>query len=328
LGGGVEQRDQRHVQRPDAQPARCCSVRDWRPSRSDCMRALRPTEHVWAFYEGRDGTRFADEPNWVDSGALSLGIASYAIVDGEEALVYDTHISVDRAQHIRRTLEEQGVTRLTVLLSHYHLDHVAGNAAFADCEILAGRPTYEHLKYRRAAIEAGTYRGPPPIDPLVQPTRVLDGATRLTIGDLELELLPFEIHSDDATIVWLPDRRLLLAADTLEDTVTYVDAPERLEVHLAELDRLAALGAERILPSHGDPDRIAAGGYVGDGLIRATQTYVRALLRMRDEPALRDVGLRELLADPLAGGEIVYHQGYEAVHAENVRAVVSGPAAS
>jgi cyclase len=292
------------------------------------MRTLRPAEHVYAFYDGRDGSRFSAQPNWIDAGALLLGIASYAIVDRDEALVYDTHVSVDRARRIRETLEAEGVRRFTVLLSHWHLDHVAGNASFADCEILAGVRTREHLRRQRAAIEAGTtHEGPPPIDPLIMPTRALDGATHLTVGRLELELLPFEIHSDDATVVWMPNRGLLLAADTLEDTVTYIDEPEHLAVHLAELDRLAALGPRRILPSHGDPERIAMGGYEGDGLIRATQDYVRALLRMRDEPALRELPLRELLAEPLAAGSIVYHRGYEEVHEANVRAVLSPPTA-
>jgi glyoxylase-like metal-dependent hydrolase (beta-lactamase superfamily II) len=292
------------------------------------MRTLRPAQHVYAFYDGRDGSRFSSLPNWVDAGALSLGIASYAIVDGDEALVFDTHVSVDRARAIRQTLEADGLKRFVVLLSHWHLDHVAGNAAFADCEILAGARTLEHLTRQRAAIEAGTtHEGPPPLTPLVLPTRALDGATRLTIGRLELELLPFEIHSDDATLVWIPSLRLLLAADTLEDTVTFVDEPERLTVHLAELDRLAALGAERVLPSHGDPDRIAAGGYEGDSLIRATQRYLQTLLRMRDLPALRALPLAELLAEPLADGALVYHPGYDEVHEHNVRTVLNPRAA-
>ncbi|MGB8813369.1 MAG: hypothetical protein WCC57_09295, partial [Paracoccaceae bacterium] len=58
------------------------------------LRILTPAENVLAFYDGRvEGHRFAEGPNWVDDGALSLGIASYAIFDGQEALVYDTHIS-------------------------------------------------------------------------------------------------------------------------------------------------------------------------------------------------------------------------------------------
>jgi hypothetical protein len=70
------------------------------------MRVLRPAEGVYAFYDGRvDGYRFADGLNWVDDGALSLGIASYAIVAGDEALVYDTHVSVEHGRVIHAVLE-------------------------------------------------------------------------------------------------------------------------------------------------------------------------------------------------------------------------------
>ena len=44
------------------------------------LRVLRPAPNVYAFYDGRiEGYRFAPGANWVDDGALSLGIASYAI---------------------------------------------------------------------------------------------------------------------------------------------------------------------------------------------------------------------------------------------------------
>lgn len=148
------------------------------------IRVLRPAPNVLAFYEGRDGTRWADEPNWVDEGALSLGIASYAVVDGAEALVYDTHVSVDRGRLIRETLAAEGVERITVLLSHWHLDHVAGTEAFDGCEVIAGARTAELLAQHRDAIEAGRYEGPPAISPLVMPTRVLGGDTELSVGRL------------------------------------------------------------------------------------------------------------------------------------------------
>ena len=73
------------------------------------MRVLRPAEGVYAFYDGRaEDHRFADGSNWVDDGALSLGIASYAIVSGREAVVYDTHVSVEHARFIRVLLEGDG----------------------------------------------------------------------------------------------------------------------------------------------------------------------------------------------------------------------------
>ncbi len=55
------------------------------------MRVLRPYPHVFGFYDGRiPGARaYSDAPNWLDDGAYTLGICSYAVVDAGEALVYD-----------------------------------------------------------------------------------------------------------------------------------------------------------------------------------------------------------------------------------------------
>jgi glyoxylase-like metal-dependent hydrolase (beta-lactamase superfamily II) len=286
------------------------------------MRILRPADNLYAFYDGRldDAATEAEGPAWVE-GTLACGIASYAVVSGNEALIYDTQISLDRAELVRRTLEEQGVEKFTVLLSHWHLDHIAGNAAFADCELLASRRTHELLSQHRDAIEAGSQEGPPGIKPLVMPTRLLEGRTSLNVGGLALELIPADIHSEDAVVVWLPERRLLLAGDTVEDPITYVMEPTKLEVHLVELDRLAALRPHRIFPSHGHPTTIAEGGY-SDGLIRATQTYIRALLRIRDEPSLKDTALRDLIAGPLDAGWISYFPRYEEAHQDNLRSVV------
>jgi cyclase len=289
------------------------------------MRVLRPAKGVFAFYDGRiDGYRFAEGPNWVDDGALSLGIASYAVVAEGEAVVYDTHVSVERARHIREILEEQGVRRFTIVLSHWHLDHVAGTAAFQDCEVIASARTGELLTRFRSAIERGEHEGPPGIDPLVLPTQVFEDRQRLPLGRTHVELIHTNIHSDDATVIWLPQDRLLLCGDTMEDTLTYVDEPESLGAHLANLDELWQLTPDRILPNHGDPDVIAKGGYSRD-LIRATQQYIGVLERCRSEAQLRRAPLRQLIAGPLDAGWIHYFAPYEGVHLENLDRVQAAP---
>jgi glyoxylase-like metal-dependent hydrolase (beta-lactamase superfamily II) len=287
------------------------------------MRVLQPAEGIVAFYDGRiDGYRFAAGPNWVDEGALSLGICSYAIVDGREALIYDTHVSVHHARFIRDTLKEQGVTTFIVLLSHWHLDHVAGTAAFSDSEVIANERTAGLLARHKAAIEDGSHEGPPGIDPLILPTRVFSQREQLNVGRFGVELIHVDIHSDDATVVWLPEQRVLLCGDTMEDTITYVDEPEHFEAHLVDLERLRRLDPARILPNHGHPDVIAAGGYSSD-LISATEQYIGVLKRVTSEPSLRSAGLRELIAGPLDAGWIHYFAPYEAVHQENLANVLA-----
>src|SRR4029079_12876027 len=120
------------------------------------LRVLEPQAGILAFYDGRiEGHRFADGDNWVDDGALSLGVASYALVEGDAAIVYDTHVSVPHAEAIRAALAARGVKSFAVVLSHWHLDHIAVTAAFADCEVIANARTAAHMARCKAAIEAG-----------------------------------------------------------------------------------------------------------------------------------------------------------------------------
>jgi len=186
--------------------------------------------------------------------------------------------------------------------------------------VIASERSAELLERFRPAIEAGTHEGPPPIEPLIAPTRTFTDRLPLTIGEVRLELIHTNIHSDDATVIWLPERRTLLCGDTMEDPITYVDEPEAFDAHLADLARLRELAPERILPSHGDPDVIAAGGYP-IGLIDATEDYIRALQGSVTDHSLREASLRELISGSLEAGSIHYFAPYEAVHRANLEAV-------
>ena len=277
------------------------------------LRILEPYPGVFAYYDGRiEGKRLHSQgPNWLDDGAYALGIASYAVADGDEALVYDTHISLDHAQAIRAHLEGLGFTAIRVVLSHWHDDHIAGNGVFADCKIIALRRTAELLAANREKIESGD----PPIAPLVMPNQLFEGRLDLTVGARRVELHHFDIHSADGNILWLPDIRILFAGDTLEDTITYVSEAEHIAAHIVELERMRSWPIHRILPNHGAPDRIAAGGYEMS-LIGANKRYLERLAKASSEERLTD-----FIADDIASGAVTYFEPYEAVHQENIAAV-------
>jgi cyclase len=280
-------------------------------------------ENILAFYEGRvEGYRFLPEDNWVDDGALSLGIASYVIISGTEALVYDTHVSPSHGAYIRDHLNGLGIQKITVLLSHWHLDHVAGTKVFADCAIISNTKTAAQLTKHKAAIEDGSHHGFPVINPLILPTQTFVGEMEFIVGDLKLTFIECNIHSDDATVVWIDAPEILLAGDTMEDTITYVGEPENFETHLADLDKLWALAPNRILPNHGDPEIIELGGYEKT-LIRATQQYIRMLKRCVSEPELRGKPLQDLIAGPLQMGWVHLFAPYEAVHQANIKMMLA-----
>jgi cyclase len=286
------------------------------------MRIFSPYPNMLAFYDGRiPGVRkHSEKPNWLDDGAFTLGCCSFAIIDGTEALVYDTHMSIPHARIIRQTLEDRGITHIRVVLSHWHVDHIAGNEVFADCEIIANALTAKFLTDNREKLE----NGDPPIKPLIMPTTIFDDDFALTVGSTVVELRRLDIHSEDETVLLLPDIGVLLAGDTLEDTVTYVTEPDRLDAHLRDLDRLKTWTFDRILPNHGSLEQIAAGGY-DKGFVDATRLYVEKLNACRSDPALLDLDLRAFAKDALATGSIAYFDAYEPVHRHNIEAVLALP---
>ncbi|QRM53926.1 MBL fold metallo-hydrolase [Sinorhizobium sp. BG8] len=288
------------------------------PDLTTTLSILEPYPGIFAYYDGRvPGKRLhSDGANWLDDGAYSLGVASYAIVDRDEAIVHDTHISLDHARAIRRHIEALGVRRIRVVLSHWHKDHVAGNAIFSDCEIIALRLTGEKLAENRNRIESAN----PPISPLVMPTHLFEGSLALTVGGRRVELHHFAIHSADGNVIWLPDQKLLLAGDTLEDTVTYIAEPAEIATHVRELERLRQWPIDRILPAHGDRERIAAGGYT-TGLIDANRSYLTRLCADVAQARAVESSLKTFIADEAASGAIIYFAPYEDVHQSNIAAV-------
>jgi glyoxylase-like metal-dependent hydrolase (beta-lactamase superfamily II) len=285
---------------------------------TETLRILEPHPGIFAYYDGRiDGKRLHSRAaNWLDDGAYSLGIASYAIVDGAEALVYDTHISLEHAKAIRAHLEGLGVQRIRVVLSHWHKDHIAGNAAFADCEIIALKLTAERMAENRQKVEAAD----PPINPVVMPTLTFETSLQLAVGLRKVELHHFAIHSADGNVIWMPDEHILLAGDTLEDTVTFISEATEVEHHIAELDRMGTWPIRKILPAHGDPGRLSAGGYDA-GLIGANCNYLRRLTNAATASDEVDLSLEHFAREDIASGAILYFAPYEAVHSSNVTAV-------
>ncbi len=289
------------------------------------LRISQPHEGLFAYYDGRiDGYRFDQRPNWVDAGGLSLGIASFALVNGVEAIAYDTGTTPAHGRAIANHLRGLGVQSVRIIYSHWHKDHVAGTAqvleAFPNSQVIANVRTAAHLSDNKADLESD--RDWPPINPVVLPTETFDGTHQFTLGTREVELHCFNIHSDDASVLWLPGDRVLLAGDTLEDPITYVDEPEAFAHHLADLERLKTLDAKHILPCHGAEPIIASGGY-RPSLIDAMETYSRWLqsLSVHGENARQSV--HDILADHFEANHISWFEPYTSVHEANIKAALS-----
>ena len=292
------------------------------------MNIYEVNQNITTFYFGGDtdpdnpNLDVTVEDNWVIGACESLGVASYAIHNGDAALIYDTLCSPEQAGQIREHLSKKlGIRKFTVALSHWHLDHVGGNELYRDCTIIGTRKTREYMLGHKAEIENGTLWGPPPIKPLREPDLTFDSDISLFLNGLEIILRNFNIHTDDGLCAYIPKYKALLPGDMLEDSASFVTNPEDIPAHVQNFNLLRKLDIEKILPNHGRSFVIKAGGYPKE-LIDCVAYYLDTLCEtLRADPEADIPELRSFLKPYFDKGLIHYWHPYEAVHQNNTERV-------
>jgi glyoxylase-like metal-dependent hydrolase (beta-lactamase superfamily II) len=176
----------------------------------------------------------------------------YLVGDGEMLVVDPGSPDPEeqaRLEALARELESEGRRFIAVVLTHHHPDHVSGARAFAAAfglPIWAHRATAERFEGVERCLE--------------------DGEEIALAGDLPMTLVALHTpgHAPGHLCLFEPRSRALLCGDMLSGASTIiVDPPEGdMEVYLASLLRLAALGPRVLHPAHGEtmpdgPARIA-----------------------------------------------------------------------
>jgi cyclase len=286
------------------------------------MRVFKINDYLISFYDGRpaQAPRPPETYNWADYGALDVGVSTYVIRRGDQALVYDTFPTVQEAKWVREYLAKAGVRHFTLVNSHWHLDHVGGNSVYADVDRIATDKTIQRLMTNKAAIEAGTEWGPPVIKPLVVPNIGIGGDTTFYVKDIKVELRPVNIHSEDGLVIYLPQNRILLAGDTLEDTVTFIAEPENVVAQYNNMRQLKQWDIDRIFPNHGNPDVISHGGY-HTPLIDATLGYLRKVIARSHDPDYLQGSLQDYVGDSVKNGWVSIWWAYQEPHKANLSKV-------
>jgi cyclase len=285
------------------------------------VRVFQINDHLIAFYVGRPAIApDASTPNWADNDALNVGVATYVIHRGDRALVYDTFPLAEPARWVRDYLNKAGIKHFTLVNSHWHLDHVGGNAVYADSDRIATNQTIQLLTAKRTTIEGGTEWGPPAIKPLVIPNIGISADTDYYVGDVRVELRPVKIHSNDGLVLYLPTDRILLAGDTLEDTVTFIAEPEHVVEHYENMRTLKQWDIDRIFPNHGNPEVIAHGGYRST-LIDATLSYLRKVILRSHDPNYTNGALEDYVSDSVKKGWVSIWWAYRQPHKNNLNRV-------
>jgi hypothetical protein len=117
-----------------------------------------------------------------------------------------------------------------------------------------------------------------------------------------------------------PSVGVLLAGDTLEDTVTFISEPEHIPDQYRNLLAMKQWGFDRILPNHGNPDVIAQGGYP-TALIDVARAYLRRIVEHAHDPDFLNQSLDSYTADPVRNGTVSVWWAYREAHQTNLAKV-------
>ena len=232
-------------------------------------------------------------------------LCNAGIVDlGGSSLVFDAMLTPEAGAALGRAAEELTGGRVGLLVnSHYHGDHVRGNAAVGAVHVVStrrtrdlllerGRPQFESDRREVVAELAQLRRGELGRDD--EDRRVLAGwfegiaATpenfELRPPDLTFEeelvvhgprrsarILTFGGgHSPSDTLVYLPEDRIVFLGDLLSVGFHPSLSDGEPEAFVRILDRVRALGAEQALPGHGPVG--------GDREIGEMRRYITSML--------------------------------------------------
>ncbi len=209
----------------------------------------------------------------------------------------------------------------TVIYTHGHVDHAYGLRPLlrrgARPQIIAHEALPERFRrYLRLWRSIATYMSQPPANmpreaaDLDWPTRVFSKRLELEIGGERFVLQHHRAETDDQLYVWVPGRKALASADYYQGFLPNAGNGKRVQRHPEEwaqaLREMAGLGAEYLLPAHGE-EIIGDARYIRESftlLADALQSIVEQTIvglnaGLRKDQVYRGVHLPESMArDP------------------------------
>lgn len=203
---------------------------------------------------GPDAWAAIDNPTATSPTFANAGFA----IGGDGVVVIDTFSTADAARLLLADIRKRTPLPVRfVVNTHYHEDHVAGNAVFA----AAGATIIGH-RHVRAWIHTENLRllGPqvtPELKTLTEgltaPGLTFDDGMQLYLGNREVRIQSLPGHSGSDSIVSVPDARVVFMGDLLWRDMfpTLIDAS--VEPWIQTLDRVTSgsTAGETFVPGHG-----------------------------------------------------------------------------
>jgi cyclase len=140
----------------------------------------------------------------------------------------------------------------TLINTHHHGDHTHGNYLLPAATIIGHelcRAVVIATGVATSALFPGVEWGELRVAP---PFVTFQDRLNVYVDDLRVELIYLgPAHTTNDVVAWVPDRKLLFAGDLLFNGGTPFVVFGSVAGSLAAIERMRALGAERIVPGHG-----------------------------------------------------------------------------
>jgi alkyl sulfatase BDS1-like metallo-beta-lactamase superfamily hydrolase len=222
--------------------------------------------------------------------AIGFGLAnSILLVGSDGVIIVDTMESNEAAIPVKTAFDKITTKPVkAIIYTHYHPDHTFGAEIFADPnqpEIYAFELTNYFLNrivnvtreatYRRASRQFGTYLPPGGLINagigsrllfddtktigFLRPVRTFaDESLKLEIAGLKLELVHAPGETDDQIFIWIPEKKVLLAADNYYKSFPNLyairgTAYRDVNKWINSIDKMRALKPEYLVPGHTRP---------------------------------------------------------------------------
>ncbi len=199
---------------------------------------------------------------------LRLPIVNAALFETDAGLVLvDTGMGVGGPALLKKIRSLSKKPLHTVIYTHGHVDHAYGAWAFLEAGERPQIIAHENLprrfeRYLRLRGSLARYMSQPEDsmpdgrDGLVWPTRTFSDRLELDIGGERFVLQHHRAETDDQLYVWVPGRKALASADYYQGFLPNAGNGKRVQRHLEEwafaMREMAGLGAEMLLPGHGE----------------------------------------------------------------------------
>jgi glyoxylase-like metal-dependent hydrolase (beta-lactamase superfamily II) len=222
------------------------------------------------------------------------------VIGDDSVMVIDTQATPMMAQDVIRRIRAVTDKPIKyVVMSHYHAVRVLGASAYGAEQVIASQGTYDLIVERgeadmRSEIERfpRLFRAVESIPGLTWPTIVFKEEMTLWMGELEVRIMHLgRGHTKGDTVVWLPREKVLFSGDLVEYGATPYTGDAYLREWPATLDRLRALGPEKLVPGRGDalvtPEQVEAG-------LQGTKSFVTEMFAAVRDGANAGKSLKEV----------------------------------